>query len=215
MKKLLVIIPILLVAAAIGTGFYFYRQVAYQPSWYTAGQSRGEPLSTAGIPELDERIRQDLARGKTVTVPADRLVALAAARIEAQTGFKIGKMLKGHRLTITQGGIEAEMILDAGMLPMDKFPADARKLMDRVLDKLPSGTLRNLYVRTRLKPVLEKGILNLDPSSGLSVGKMDLPVEKLVEALGENGKIPLSRFPVGDFKLAEDALVLIPKGKTG
>lgn len=214
MKKAMAILCLLLAVAA-GVGYFVYDRLTYRPGWYEAGDAAAQPADIGALVKLGDTIRQQLADGKKARIPADQLIPLAMAQIEAKSGFPLSKTLKGHRVTVTRDGIEAEMIVDFTQLPTERLPGDFRKLVDGMVGRLPDGALRNLYVRSRLKPVMKNGTLNLDPASGLSIGKMEVPLNKLEKALGKSARVPLDRFPVGDFKLTDQFLHLLPKADRG
>ena len=86
---------------------------------------------------------------------------------------------------MTDSGMEVEMIADLGQLPTDKLPAGARKLVERVTGALPSRSLAELYVRTRLTPLISPDGLRLDPASGMDIGNMNIPLHRIEEAFGK------------------------------
>ena len=50
-----------------------------------------------------------------------------------------------------------------------------------------------------------------EQSSGISIGKMDLPLAKLEETMGRKARLPMGRLPVSGYELDDNVLIL--KGK--
>jgi uncharacterized membrane protein YagU involved in acid resistance len=53
--------------------------------------------------------------------------------------------------------------------------------------------------------------VSLDPLSGISIGKMNLPLAELKKKLGTNRKLSLKSFPFSDVELKQNAIILKPK----
>jgi len=210
MKKLILVFILLMLTAA-GAGYYFYSRITYQPTWY-ADDRPDKPVRFEGdAMALEKKIVEDLKKGKKVQLGMDQLVLLAATELESQAGFEFDKVVRGYRVTMAPPDVEVEMMVDTGRLPLGSLPQDARATVEKVLKAVPADAMKALYVRSRLTPAVENGALRLGATSGISIGKIDLPLEKLEEILGEKAEIPLSRLPAGGFKLLDNAVLLLPK----
>jgi hypothetical protein len=61
-----------------------------------------------------------------------------------------------------------------------------------------------------LQPEKQENTVSLDPVSSLSIGKMKMPLEELKKKLGSKRKLSLKSFPISDFKLKDNAIILKP-----
>jgi hypothetical protein len=209
MKKFIIAVVLLLVVAA-GTAYYFYGKVSYQPDWYLENNTTGQDLLTGNIDAFERKIMTDLKNGKSVKIPANRIVALMANQLEKKTGFEIRKAIKAAKTTITSGKVEVEMIVDVPRMPPDNLPANAQKALDQFLKMVPENALNNLFLKCNLTPEKQENTVSFDPASNFSIGKMNIPMEKLKEKLGSKRKLSLKSFPVSDFKLKDNAILLKP-----
>jgi len=209
MKKFIIAV-VLLLGAAAGTAYYFYGKVSYQPDWYLENNTTGRDLLTDNIDAFERKIRTDLKNGKSVKIPANRIVALIANQLEKKTGFEIRKAIKTAKTTINSGKVEVEMIVDVHRMPLDNLPDDAQKALEQLLKMVPENALNDLYVKCSLQPEKQKNTVSFDPASSLSIGKMNIPLEELKKKLGSKRKISLKSFPVSDFKLKDNAIILKP-----
>lgn len=210
MKKIIIFVMLLLCAAA-AAAYYFYNRISYQPDWYTSGKTDRQYILTYDVDDMESKIIADLKRGKSVGIPADRIVPLIANRLEKQTGLEIQKAIKAVRPTIKSDGIEMEMIVDIREMAPENLPADAQKALEQLLKVVPENALKDLYVKCDLQFVKQKDFVSLKPASGLSIGKMNLPLADLEEKFGSNRQISLNKFPISDFELKENSVVLKPK----
>jgi len=210
MKKILVVFMLLVcgIAAAV---YYFYNRIAYQPDWYAGNKTGIQYQLSENAAKLEAKIKKALKKGQKVTLTADQITALVAARIETISGVKVRQIIRAVKTTIDPAGIDVEMIIDVTRLPIKKLPPDAKKILDKGFKQMPSTVLRNLYVQSRLKPLRGKKTIGLAPASSLSVGKMQFSLEKLEKLIGRKSAISLPRFPIAGFKLKENALVLLPE----
>ncbi len=209
MKKFIIAV-VLLLGVAAGTAYYFYDKVSYQPDWYLENNTTGQDLLTGNVDAFEKKIRTDLKKGKSVKIPANRIVALMANQLEKKTGFEIRKAIKAAKTTINSGKVEVEMIVDMRRMPLDNLPDNAQKALEQFLKVVPENALNDLYVKCNLQPEKQENTVSFDPASSFFIGKMNIPLEKLKEKLGSKRKISLKSFPVSDFKLKDNAIILRP-----
>ena len=210
MKKI-IIFAMLLLCAAAAAAYYFYNRISYQPDWYAGGKTGRQYILTYDVDDLERKIIADLKKGKNVGISADQIVPLIANRLEKQTGLEIQKAIKAVRSTIKSDEIEMEMIVDVREMASENLPGDAQKALEQLLKIVPENALSDLYVKCDLQFVKQKDFVSLEPVSGISVGKMNLPLAELEDKFGSNRKISLKKFPISDFELKENSIVLKPK----
>jgi len=210
MKKIAIFVMLLLCAAA-AAAYYFYNRMSYQPDWYADGKTGRQYILTYNVDDLERKIIADLKKGKSVRIPADRIVPLIANRLEKQTGLEIQKAIKAVRSTIKSDKFEMEMIVDVREMAPENLPGDAQKALEQLLKVVPENALKDLYVKCDWQFEKQKDFVSLKPASGLSIGKMNLPLAELEEKFGSNRKISLKKFPISDFELKENRIVLKPK----
>jgi len=206
-KKLLLVLILVIITVA-GTGIYFYSRITYQPSWHANGGAR---LKGDAV-ELKKKAVKALKNGKQVRLKLDQLLLIAMSELESRTDIQFEKAVKGYQLTLAPPDLEVEMLVDWQALPLGRLPQEARATAEKLVKALPKAALKSLYLRSRLTPVVKNGTIRLGASSDFSIGKIDVSLEKLKKALGDNLEIPLSGLPVQNFKLLKDAVLLIPGG---
>jgi len=209
MKKFIIAV-VLLLGAAAGTAYYLYDKASYQPDWYLENKTTGQDLLAGNIDAFERKIRTDLKKGKSVKIPANRIVALMANQLEKKTGFEIRKAIKAAKTTINSSKVEVEMIVDVRRMPLDNLPENTQKALEQFLKMVPENALNDLYVKCNLQPEKQKNTVSFDPLSSLSIGKMNIPLEEFKKKIGAKRKISLKSFPVSDFKLKDNAIILKP-----
>ena len=209
MKKLILAMVLLLFAAA-GVAYYFYQKISYQPEWY-AMQKTSRDYALPSVDEnLEKKIEEDLKKGKPVQIPADRIVPLLVGQLEKMTDIKFRKAVKAVRSTVKPTGIEVEVIADVRKVATEGIPDKAKKAFDQLIKHVPENALNDLYIKCDLRPMKQGDFMSLDPSSSISVGKMNFPMAKLAEKFDLNQNISLKDLSLSDFDLKDGAIVLKP-----
>lgn len=209
MKKIIKVVGVLLCIAA-GIAYYIYNRISYQPEWYLLDKGTGEYQLTGNVHELESKIKQALENGRSVEIPANRMVALIAGQLEQKTGFEIQEAIKAERTTIDPNGVEVEMIVDVRLIPPDNFSKDAQKLLKKFLDLVPENTRNNLYVKCNMQVLKQAGSVSFDPLSGISIGKIKLPVAELKKQTGSKRKFSLESLSLSNVELGKNAVILKP-----
>lgn len=133
MKKIIKVVGVLLCIAA-GITYYIYNRISYQPEWYLQDKGAGEYQLTGNVDDLESKIKQALENGRSVEIPASRMVALIAGQLEKKTGFEIQEAIKADRTTIDPNGVEVEMIVDVRLIPPENLSKDAQKVLKKFLE---------------------------------------------------------------------------------
>jgi len=210
MKKFIIAV-VLLLGIAAGVAYYFYQKISYKPDWYAEAETADRyQLLTDHIDDLERRIVKDLKNGKSVKIPANRVVPLLVNQLEKKTGVEIRKTVKAVKTTISSDRIEMEMIIDLIQMPPVNLPKKVQKTIEQILKAVPKNALNELYIRGDLKTEKREKAINFDPISNISIGKMSLPLEELKKKLGTKQKLSLESFPISDFELKENAILLKP-----
>ncbi|MBU0987746.1 MAG: hypothetical protein KKH68_10900 [Proteobacteria bacterium] len=209
MKKFIITVLVLL-AATGGVAYYLYDRLSYQPDWYSKDMAADQYQIPVNVDALEKQIKRDLKNGKSVKIPAKSIVALVADQLEKKTGFEVRQAIKASRTTINPSGVELEMIVDMHRMPLENIPDDARKALDQLLKIMPESALNDLYVKFNLQLLKQEDAVALDPLSSISLGKMNLPVEKLKKKIGSKRDLSLQTFPASNFELNENAIILKP-----
>jgi len=210
MKKIIIAILVLLCVGA-GVVYFLRDRVSYQPDWYLEDNTTGQDLMVFNADLLERKIKSDLKKGKSVTIPANRIPGLIVNQLEKKTGFEISAAVKASRVTINSGQIEMEMIVDVRQVPTENLPEDAQKVLEHVLKLVPENALKDLYVKCSLQPEKHLDGVSLDSLAGISIGKINLPLSEIEKKIGSKRKAGLKSLPVSDFKLTKNALILKPK----
>jgi len=209
MKKFIIAAGVLLCIAA-GIAYYIYNRISYQPEWYLQDKGAGEYQLTGNVNDLESKIKQDLENGRSVEIPASRMVALIAGQLEKKTGFEIQEAIKADRTTIDPNGVEVEMIVDVRLIPPENLSKDAQKVLKKFLELVPEKTRNNLYVKCNMQVLKQAGSVSLDPLSSISIGKMKLPVAALNKKTGSKRKFSLESLSLSDVEFGKNAIILKP-----
>lgn len=171
-KIALVLLALLLITA--GVVFYLWRQVTALPAWYSEEYAAAPELSPAkpdGSPAWQASgKRKELRNFHRRAAKQDPIVA---------------RVIKASRASFEDGTLEMGVIADLRNLPHDKLDPGQRELFEKVRDKFPSATDREVYIGVEDgAPVFRDGKIELGPAARLKVGELTYDLDAAAARLG-------------------------------
>ncbi|HPI71844.1 MAG TPA: hypothetical protein PK843_11710 [bacterium] len=159
-------------------------------------------------PATVEAYLQELESRRQVTLLESQIYPLIKETLR-QNGYQPELFLKGCKTTLTENRAVLELIVDLRHAPYQSLSDEAERAWIALLKMIPEHSLSQVYLKLDLLPYRERNMIRLLPESQLSIGKINLPLNRLEKKFGLKMQINLTELQISDYRLSDHQLRLI------
>ncbi|MBD2577862.1 hypothetical protein [Oscillatoria sp. FACHB-1406] len=240
MLKKFALLAFLICSGGFALGYYYWKQVTGVPQWYAAQQISSPVTSQTAVSsspgelqaqktEVIQKIERQIADQRSNAPQQDARVSLESQDLNDLIVSSIAEKPKGEKfLEATRGvqtKIEPEKLEVGAVVNLDRLDSEVlsgsgKAALEKVLQKFPVPSDREVYIGIEGVPTVENGRLKVDNNTRVKVGNVSLSIVEVAKQLsvppemlvsGINQK--LENISVSELQLEKDRLVL--KGALG
>lgn len=194
------------------------QMVSYTPD-YESFHTPSGPVIQTPVPPLEEPhdpLTTDPSPGPHQVIQpvlsADRqeVIPYILEYLEDDYQSEIKPAITAHRVSVQQGRVIAELIIETDHLPLENLSSQGQGIAIKLKELAQRANLERFYIKFQSTPIIENGLIIFPSDSRVTLGKVVLPWDNLQQKYGKIDTLQLAAFGLDSMAISNDDVLVWP-----
>jgi hypothetical protein len=132
-------------------------------------------------------------------------------QLEGDYRTQIKPAIPAHRLSVHQGQLVAELIVETDHLPLQDLSPQGQRIAIKLKALAQKANLNKFYIKFQSRPIIKKGLIIFPVDSRITLGKVVLPWSDLQKKYGKIDTLQLAAFGIDSMAITDDDVLIWPR----